>query len=83
MTNRKKIEKFCKENELEIISLEPKRNTEAEKGFSYVYYYWLLIARRRGKVGEYDSYHGYDANTDVDLMLEDIKGDIEVGEFGE
>lgn len=83
MTNRKKIEKLCKENDLEIISLEPKRNIGAEKGCSYVYYYWLLIARRRGKVAEYDSYRGHDVNTDVNLMLQDIKGDIEVSEFGE
>jgi len=81
MTNRKKIEKFCKENGLQIESLTFERNTDAEYGDTWDASYWDLNIIYSGKKVNYDFYRGFGVNEDVDLTLKCIKDDIESGEI--
>jgi len=76
MSNRKKIEKFCNENKIEIVKLEFIRNMEYVYGDSTDASYWLLECIINGNNEFYESYNGMGIDDGVDSMLEDILDDL-------
>jgi len=81
MTNRKKIEHFCKKNNIIIHLLEFIRNRDAEYGNTFDASYWELNGAINNISITYNSYYGYDSvNEDVDIMLSTIDNEIKTGE---
>ena len=76
MKNREKIEKFCKENNVVILSLDFIRNTDAEYENTTDASYWDLETIIDGEKEHFDSFNGYDVDMDIDLMLESITDTI-------
>ena len=72
MSNRNKIKKFCKENNIRIIHLDSSRSTDTNGG----YYKWELSCELPNKeVMAFSSFYGCDSDgkdIDIDMMFGDL-----------
>jgi|GEM_PF-4240266 hypothetical protein len=83
MNNRKKIEKFCKENGIEIISIEYLHATEMAYGSSCDAPYWLIYGWFQNKEICFESSYTDDTvQQAVEEMLVETKEDLNNPENG-
>jgi hypothetical protein len=77
MSNRRKIERFAKQNNVKLLHCEFVRNMEYYYGDSCDASSWAVDIEIDGRVEQYDSYYGLGVDGDVERMLCEIKHDIE------
>ena len=72
-TNRSKIKKFCKKNNLEILKLKFIRNRDACYGDTWDASFWILEFSFKDNIEEFaTSPLGNNITDDIDFMLKDI-----------
>ena len=77
MSNRKKIEKFCKDKGLKLLHCEFIRESDYCYGDHSDASYWHVEVEINGKVEEYISLGSDIIAEGVDDMLKSIQGDID------
>lgn len=76
MGNRKKIMRFCKIHQIEVLSLNFERSRDYAYGDSWDNSSWELECLINGKKCNYVSGLGDSVNESVDLMLQEILEDL-------
>ena len=76
MSNRRKIERFAKQNNIKLLRCEFVKNREYFYGDSSDASSWQVDVEIAGTYECYDSFAGLGVNEDVVKMLDEIKYDL-------